>query len=491
MDDFVPVTDKRLDIGLFSNEKSHKKKTKSKKKKPIENYNNIKLLKNIYEEDVEEDDDDKDIEKEIGNIDKASIEEAKDTEGFELLNQFLPAGWDNLQKRGGDGKFNAEESIKEAFDIRYFIIDAIDKLHAFIIYCEYNFSYIVTKALSLGNFIEDDVSILKKYITWFFTICISSYAAYNWFFISFYRNEIDQKVENITSQLNRQKLKELSFTNPFLFLSEPYLTFSVFFPEMLYKIFAEKIPEFTENNFIPAFSFVLLFYAIIYIFYNFAETFRKFVEDTLTFNVNNIYIILIIIITIILFFVEWVENQTINFNSIGRLQSKIINKVASRTPFVQILYYILYVIYFCIILMITPFLGSILCIFFILFVSFCSMGLSANENIRKIHYFINETFLHTKNGNFTQPLTMLEKIKNFINQMFVFIYKYVFHSALLFMVLWSFYDYTHNIKSDYLKMSLLITNSLVVFILGVIVYINFTKDYPTEDQTYDEKHQSQ
>jgi translation initiation factor IF-3 len=55
MDDFVPVTDKRLDIGLFSNEKSHKKKTKSKKKKPIENYNNIKLLKNIYEEDVEED----------------------------------------------------------------------------------------------------------------------------------------------------------------------------------------------------------------------------------------------------------------------------------------------------------------------------------------------------------------------------------------------------------------------------------------------------
>ena len=268
MDDFVPVTDKRLDIGLFSNEKSNKKKSKLKKKKrPIENYKNIKILKSVYEEDV---DDDKNNEKENDKIDKSSTNHT-DKEGFELLNQFLPAGWDKLQKNGGGGgggNFDAEQAIQEAFDIRYFIIDTIDKIHSFIIYCEYNFSYIVTKTLSLGNFIEDDVSIMKKYITWFFTICISSYAVYNWFFISFYRNVINQKVENISSQLNRQKLKELSITNPFLFLSEPYITFSVFFPEMLYKIIVEKIPEFTENNFIPAFSFVLLFYAIIYIFYN-------------------------------------------------------------------------------------------------------------------------------------------------------------------------------------------------------------------------------
>jgi len=446
-------------------------------------------LKSVYEEDV---DDDKNNEKENDKIDKSSTNHT-DKEGFELLNQFLPAGWDKLQKNGGGGgggNFDAEQAIQEAFDIRYFIIDTIDKIHSFIIYCEYNFSYIVTKTLSLGNFIEDDVSIMKKYITWFFTICISSYAVYNWFFISFYRNVINQKVENISSQLNRQKLKELSITNPFLFLSEPYITFSVFFPEMLYKIIVEKIPEFTENNFIPAFSFVLLFYAIIYIFYNFAETFRKFVKDTLTFNINNIYIILILIITIILFLVEWVESLTINFNSIGRLPSKIIKNVASRTPFVQIIYYILYAIYFGIIIMITPFLGSMLCIFFILFVSFCSMGLSVKENIQKIHFFINETLLNTKNENFTQPHTMSQKIKNFINQVFVFIYKYVFHGALLFMILWSFYDYTHNIKSDHLKMSLLITNSLIIFILGVIVYINFLNDYPTEDQTYDEKHQS-
>ena len=331
---------------------------------------------------------------------------------------------------------------------------------------------------------------MKKYITWFFTICISSYVIYNWFFISFYRNVIDQKDINITSQLNRQKLKELSMTNPFLFLTEPYLKFSVFFPEMLYTIFAEKIPQVTENNFIPAFSFVLLFYAIIYILYNFAETFRKFVEDTLLFNVNNIYIIMIIVITIILFFVEWVESLTINFNSVGRLPVKLISKAASKTPFVQIIYYILYAIYFCIVIMITPFLGSVLSIFFILFASFCSMGLSVKENIQKIHYFINETLLEIKKGTFTQPLTMFQKIKNFINQLFIFIYKYVFHSALLFMILWSFNDYINNVKSDPLKTSLLIINSLIIFILGAIVYINSVNDRHTKNQTYVEKHQS-
>ena len=497
MDDFVPVTDKRLDIGLFSNEKSHKKRSKLKKKKSIENYKNIKLLKSIYDEEGEgegegEDDvenvenvettdntDDKD-DKDVENVET----EAKDNEGFELLNQFVPAGMD------GGGKFNAE-SIKEVFDIRYYTIEAIDKLHSFIIDSEYNFSYIVTKTLSLGDFIEDDVNIIKKYITWFFTICISSYVIYNWFFISFYRNVIDQKDVNITSQINRQKLKELSTTNPFLFLTEPYLKFSVFFPEMLYSIFAEKIPEVTENNFIPAFSFVLLFYAIIYMFYNFAETFRKFVEDTLLFNVNNIYIIMIIVITIILFLVEWVESLNINFNSVGRLPVKLISKAASKTPFVQIIYYILYAIYFGIVIMITPFLGSVLSIFFILFASFCSMGLSVRENIQKIHYYINESLLEIKKDTFTQPITMFQKIKNFINQLFIFIYKYVFHSALLFMILWSFNDYINNVKSDPLKTSLLIINSLIIFIFGAIVYIHSINGNPTKNQTYDEKHQSQ
>lgn len=467
--DFVPITDEKLDVGLFSDQPKplSRRGKRRKKSRPIENFNNIPLLKSVYDEDP---DTEAQEEIEIGISDPHP--EDNNVDG----------------KEGFGDNMNAEEVASELFDIRYYLIDIMKKIHSFILLCEYNVAYIFTKTLSFGEFNTDDVQIIKPYVSWYMAICVSCYAVYNWFFIAFYRNEVDEKVMTLPSKLNRNTLKEMAMTNPFVNLSEPYMTYSVFFPEMLYTIFAEKIPAFVELLFTPSVSFVLLFYIIIYVFYHGAETFYNFAEDTLLYNTQNPWLIVIIIITVVLFLVEWVESLNININTIGRAPTKLLKNVVSKTPFVQIFYYILYFIYFCIILMITPFFGGLFCVYLILFASFCSLGLEIPENIGKIHSFINVTVKEKLDRPMDDSATLLQKITWWINKASVYLYKYVFQSALLFMLYYFFKDYTKHVKSDTLKITLFVLTVLVFFVFGVTVWLDFSKDNTDTEKTFEEKH---
>jgi len=484
--EFVPVTDGKHDLAIFTpfrgvsnvqrsskqeKNKSENKPNKKPKKKRIENFKNIKLLENIHDIPYEE-------------------EPQTDKEGFgTILDDFLPSGWSNFLNSGtgSGGKVDISQAItNEAFDIQQYIIQTIRNTHDNILLYEYNIAFYITKYLSFGEFIEDDVNVLKTYITWFITILISMFSVYNWFFISFYRNDVGEKVENLASELNRRKLIQLSSSMPFLSLCEPYIKFSFFFPEMLYKIFAVFIPDFAEKYFSPQVSFILLFYFIIYIFYYLSEQFCTFAEDVLDFNYGNSYIVLFYCVTIILFMVEWVESVTFNFNTISKTPTKVIKKIASILPFVDIAYYILYAIYFCIIMLITPFLGSFLTIIFILFISFFSLGFSILDNIRRIHNFIDDNM---KTREHVEDPTIFQSITNIINYVFSFIYKYVFHSAFLVVLIWSFYDYTYNIQSDTLKISLTIANSVSIFFICFLILMNIMTNPSNTDKTFTEKHE--
>lgn len=466
--DFVPITDEKLDVGLFSDEPKRpprREGKRRKKSKTIENFNNIPILKSVYDEDPETDT--------HGGAGFPDIEDKN-----------------AISKEGFVENMDAEEAVSEVFDIRYYLIDIIKKIHDFIVKCENDAAYIVTKTLSFGDFITDDVQIVKPYVSWYMAICVSCYAVYNWFFITFYRNEVDEKVMTLPSKLNRNTLKELAVTNPFVNLSEPYMTFSVFFPEMLYWIFAEKIPAFLEWFFTPSVSFVLLFYSIIYLFYHGAETFYNFTEDTLLYNTQNPWLIVIIVITVLLFLVEWVESLNINVNTIGRAPTKLLKNVVSKMPFVQIFYYIMYFIYFCIILMITPFFAGVFCVYLILFVSFCSLGIRIPENIGKIHSFINNTVKQKLDRPMNDNATLLEKMAWWINKASVYLYQYVFQSALLFMLFWFFKDYTKHVKSETLKISLFTLTVIVFFVFGVTVWLDISRDKSDTEQTFEEKHRN-
>jgi hypothetical protein len=241
-------------------------------------------------------------------------------------------------------------------------------------------AYEITKLLSRGEFKEEDVDVVKKYVTWFFAICATCFIVYNWFYVMFYRNSIDQKPK--VPEFSRRKAKEIANTNMYFNLIEPYITFSLFFPEYLQKIFTEIIPNFIADHFNPTLQFTGLFYLIIYLLYNFSNSFRKLFIDIVMMNMGNWLICMMYLIVLILFLVYLVFD--------------IMWSPEARTPLLNIIYFIKQLIYFIFIICISPFLGGMmsmgLIIFFSLFVIFFTNSYS--DTYKEINEYTENPYNH-------------------------------------------------------------------------------------------------
>ena len=457
--DYIPIIDEKIQSGEFSH--SENKDVKRKKKKRIENFKQMKLLNNILD---------------AGGVDEEGGEGGKG------------GGEGGGDKEGGDVREGMTNLAADAenFDIYKWMVDLVNMTRNGILYCEYQLSYHITHLLSLGEFEEDDVDVLQKYVMWFSTICISCYCVYNWYYVMFFRSIDDSKIHTQASDVTRWNLTLFSNNSPVVNLAEPYVTFSVFFPEFTQKTIIDRIPQFIPDNISAAFIFCGLFYSLIYFFYNFSNWFYLLILDILNVNVENVVVDIIYVVVIILFLIRWVENEIFDLNSAGKFFQKAINNAMSKTPYVQIFYYIMYLIYFIVVIMITPFLGGVMSVLVILFISFFAMGFSVFENIININEYTQKSLKSMDKDTYCKPLTFFDKVTNIINWLSAYLYKYVFHSAFLFMVIWSFYDYTNHIKSDYLKLSLLVINTLIIFVIGVIVYIDMWKHLGTDDQLFGE-----
>jgi len=392
-------------------------------------------------------------------------------EGFESkdgIARFRPEDWtgqDNINDEG-DG---------EAEDFRQLIVDLINYIYEYILYVEKLIAYEITKILSRGEFKEEDVDVVKKYVTWFFSISATCFIVYNWFYVMFYKNSIGQKPK--IPEFSRRKAKEYANTNMYISLIEPYITFSLFFPEYLQKIFVEIIPNFIAEHFNPTLQFTGLFYLIIYVLYNFSNSFRQLFIDIVMLNTSDWVISLMYLIVLILFLIYLVFD--------------IMWSVDAKIPFLNIVYFIKKLIYFILIMCISPFLGGMmsmgLIIFFSLFVIFFTNSYS--DTYKEINEYTDKMRHDIKEEGFAEKLSFFDKIKNFINMLFDYIHKFVFQSAFLFMVIWSFYDYTHNLKSDNLKTSLLIINCVLLFCIPLLTLVSYTSSFNVNaEKTFQEVH---
>jgi hypothetical protein len=165
--------------------------------------------------------------------------------------------------------------------------------------------------------------------------------------------------------------------------------------------------------------------------------------------------------------------------------------VDAKIPFLNIVYFIKKLIYFILIMCISPFLGGMmsmgLIIFFSLFVIFFTNSYS--DTYKEINEYTDKMRHDIKEEGFAEKLSFFDKIKNFINMLFDYIHKFVFQSAFLFMVIWSFYDYTHNLKSDNLKTSLLIINCVLLFCIPLLTLVSYTSSFNVNaEKTFQEVH---
>ena len=464
-------------INKIKNVKKNSKKNKNPNKNlKNKNYKNIELFDNIYDKVLYEDNEEKQNENQPEEENTKTNNGGKIIEGLESKDgvfHFHSDEWDGY----GDG-INDDAGNHKMEDPRNILINFINYIYDFITYFEYILSYEITKLLSGNEFHDEDVDVLKKYITWFLSIVFSCFFVYNWYYITFYRNSINQKIQ--IPEFSRKKLSEYAQSNYILNVLEDYVKFSVFFPEYFQKIFIVQIPDLINDILNPCFSFILLFYFIIYFLYNYSSIMRQFFIDIINVNTNNWLVDIFYLFTFVLFLLDFVSIDITTFIK----PKKMISLIESKIPFVQITYYIKILIYFLIVMMISPFLaGMMIFLLFICISFFAILIFSNNDGFFNVISYINE-YTETikkkiRKETDCEPLTFFEKIINYINIAFEFIYQYVFQSAFVFMILWSFYDYTHNILSETLKYCLISINIAIVSFIGIMAFLNF--DYGDDE----------
>lgn len=387
-------------------------------------------------------------------------------EGFESSD-----GIAHFRREDWTGQDNInDEGAGEGEDFRQIIVDYINYFYDYILFVEQFISYEITKVLSRGDFQEQDVDVVKKYVTWFFAICVSCVIVYNWFYVMFYRNAIDQKV--YVPEFSRKNVKDYATVNSIVRLIEPFVTFALFFPEYLQKVFMEWVPDRVAMHFNPTLQFSLLFFFIVYVLYNFSNSFRQLFIDIIMLNTNDWVISMMYIVVVILFLIYFV------FDMMWSVEAKV--------PFFNIFYFLKNLIYFLIIMAISPFLGGMMCMGIIIFFSLFATGAMS---WREIDEYTKTARRNMKEEGVAEGLTFFEKIKNFFNGIFDYIHTFVFQTAFLFMVIWSFSDYTHNIKSDTLKNSLFIINALLLFCIPAFTISQWLYGFKIDtERTFDEVH---
>jgi hypothetical protein len=375
-------------------------------------------------------------------------------EGFATddgIAHFKPEDWD-----GVDTVDDGENTGME--DPRQIIVDFINLLYDFVLYIEEVIAYEITKTLSRGDFEENDVDVVKKYVTWFFAICFARIFIYNWFYYLFFRDENKVKPEFL--EISQTKLHNFCHNN-FFEIIEPYIKYSFFFPEYFNKIFFRGVPDIISQFMTPTFQYVFLFYFIIYVLYNFANYFRKLFIDVIMTKFNNWVVCLIYGITVLLFVIDLANDFKFS--------------ITAKIPLLNIFYFIKKIIYFFIVILICPALGGFLFLFLLVFITLFSVFFADSpfSILKDIMDYANSAKKNIKTETFCEPLTFWEKIINTINYVFEYLYEYSFQVAVMFMILFSFKDYTHNLQSGNLKESLVIVNCVMIAVIAATSFYSF------------------
>jgi hypothetical protein len=436
--DFTPTTDETINSGLFTplsgslDTQNYNGEKPKKRKTSIEHFNNIVPPLRPIEM-------------------KNGVVENNIQEGMSLYDSM------SILK---------DESVLDDFNIQKLLIRYFTSIRNGVKQFQYKTSYFITNTLSFKNFVENDVDVLKIYITWFFSIVVCCYIVYNFFYIMVYTDELTkQKVKTLSSELNRGLLHRLSAKYSLIAFLKQFLESSFTFPEYIYKVFIDWIPEFIVKIFNPAVIFVLLFYALIFIFYNLSEFLCTTIIELLNVNTTNPLVCIVYGLVVIMFINNFVNSS-----------KKPEEMVMKNIPIVNVMYYIGYLILFLIDITITPLIGIILSISIVMMISFFSLGVDFFRKIANVNKFMEDSLNRPDYDSFCDPPTFMQNLIATFNKVFKFLYKYVFHSAFIFMVLYSMKDFTHNIESETLKLLLVTVNMLILMVISTLVFVDFTSE---------------
>jgi hypothetical protein len=404
----------------FQTESMVHKIKKLNKKKKMENYKNIEVLQDIHDMPPPSDD-------------PPSV-----VEGFLFDN---PGNF-------GDDEYTGLDNVKDKgkpISPNEWLILLVKYIFTKKNEIEFAISREITRFLSFGDFQAQDVVVFKLYIGWFLSVLASAVAVYNWYYIIFHEDPTENTLKQTIGQMSSS-----SFLSPvfvFFNVGARIVGWADFFFTKTIKRYAGGI----NKNI----AFILLFYLLIYVFFNISDFLETFMINLLSFKADGIYGLLYFVITVLL---------------IGELteitMSHIITWMSLSTVLTFIIYLVQVILYCTIVVAVTPFIIA-LCIFIYFFVYsffgfFILKRYDLQEFIDEIHVEMDRD-ADLNNETFCRENTLWEKIMNAAKICLKVFRWFVVDTAFVYMLIYSAWEYPSVLKSGTLIGSL--TGLSLVFIL--------------------------
>jgi len=393
------------------------------------------------------------------------------------------------------GMDNIDDTGANDSDIDFikYIIEWINFFHDTIIYVECIIARNITKWLSGNEFVESDVDIVKKYVTWGLVIYISSYFVYNWFYLTFFK-EFGEKVK--IYEISEKNYEQFTERIPFLKMFDSFFTPSLFFTEKVHQLCFQWAPALNDKDhlfdefFSSTFMFVVLYYLTVYVLYYQIDYFYVALIDILKFNYNNPFVSMMFMVSF--FVIIYKIYKSMDFagknNSLDMI-NVLVRKVGLSNPIMLFMYAIAIVLYVILLMVYTPLLSSLIFVVFLFLFLFFYMALFTRDgytqNCYEINTFIDKVLDKNRKEKMSVKLSLIENVKILLNIVFDFFYKHLVECTLFYMIFWSFFDYA-KLQSGTLKPWLYIINGFIMAMIALYSIFTYLVPKNAGLETFDE-----
>jgi hypothetical protein len=469
------------------------KKIKKTKKNKLLNYKNIETLTNIYDESST-------VEKESST--KPVIREGLSSDGIAHFNDDdYVGGKDNIYEGKGGVSETPSQRLEDLINYCYNVLCEIPLLTAYyIIRGIEQASNGINKAINSKkkathnnpSEFANDQKIIANLIAWLFSILLSMYAIWNWFYIIAYKNE--NKEETILpTVLDRKLVYNKGVFDPLFKLIDYFFNLSLFYPEKL-QDGIHLGSSYVRSTFNPSFIFAFVFFTIIFLFYHSLSFIRKFFISVVNFDMNNtllstMYGILCLLL-VISFFSPPISINASSIEEAAALPANIAVQVAELfsniNPFKAILNLIIFIFHMLFIVFLGVPVAAFLCIGYLFTYTFFGVILLKWFDFREIWKLIWEKMPNyarseknkIKIETYCDPLTFWQTVVNAFHYSFDIIYKYSFELAFIYMMLFAFFDCWYKLKMRNVRLTM--TVIVVVLLIGLLSGCYFHFKYEQE-----------
>jgi hypothetical protein len=346
--------------------------------------------------------------------------------------------------------------------------DIINTMYEYVNNLTTKTAEIIVKVLSVNKHKSSDIPIIKKYVCWSLSIGAASIAVFNWVFLMFYK-EYDERIE--LYDISRESLHNAGIMNKFYALLDFLFDIPMFFPEKIQTVFVKDGPDFISNFVNITICFILLFVYLTKFFYTSASSTRKFLIDTVSFNMSNPILSFMYGATFLLYILSFFEFQPIS-------AALNVAKLLAGFPASLLMPFISNIIKIFFLMMFAVPIAAIFCLLYIFIFSFFGIPLLSKygffETISKMYKYMDKHKLPVKKDTPCNPLSFFERILNSFAIIFDFVYKYAIQLSIIAMLIYGIIDYATNIKGPFLKLILLLLNCILIVALGIYSYVNYS-----------------